>query len=148
MTGALPWESDEFPFVFYASGGLVSVRMQGYEFTGGAHGNHAFEARNFAWVNNALVELAAKDVIAPSHYKELRELCIKDLRSQHASWPEQIGVNKETPPILNVTAQALVVTFPPYEAGSYAEGAYTVCLPFAAVAGLMPAESPVKSLAK
>jgi Deacetylase PdaC/Protein of unknown function (DUF3298) len=145
-TASFPWSIEQTQFLLFASDTLVSLRVCRYEFTGGAHGNTSYAAENYAWINGHLVPLTLGDLLAPTAWGELRDLCVQDLKAQHASWPEEIKLDPDHPPTLNFTAQGLFITFAAYEAGPYVEGEYVVCLPYTAVQAFIPNTSPLKPL--
>jgi len=146
--GTLPYTLESTPFLLCASDTLVSIRSLAYTYTGGAHGNWGYTAKNYAWVRDALVEIPAERIIAESQWPALREMCVKELKAQGASWPESIKFDEKTPPNVNVTSRSLLVTFGPYEASSYADGCYVVSLLHARVKPLLAEGSPVAALVR
>jgi hypothetical protein len=131
------------PEVTYADAAVVSIRTIHSVDSGGAHPNYTFTAATYAWQNEKLVALGVDDLVKPGAIKALAAACGKSLREQKASWPEQAVMDKEHPPTVNVTKAGLLVTFDPYVAGSYAEGAYFVVIPWKEAADMIPAGSPI-----
>lgn len=142
----MPWESLRRAEVLHADEGLVSVLESLYLFTGGAHGNHEYLPRVFAWRDGKLKEVSNAEMVSAKDWPKVRTMVEEDLKRQGASWPEQIGKTKLEEMILNPTAAGLVFTFPPYVAGSYAEGTYSVCIPYTKIEKLIPASSPLRRL--
>ncbi len=134
--------------VLHADDRIVSLLFLNYEYSGGAHGNCWFAAENYAWRDGKLVTLELAQLFdgKSPYIKRLADLCTKDLKRQHASWPEQMTFTAKSPPIFNITSAGLRFTFAPYEVGSYAEGTYTVIIPYDQIADLIPPTSPLTPL--
>jgi hypothetical protein len=143
----LPYTSESAPFLLYASDTLVSIRHRTYSFTGGAHGSWGYKPVNYAWVHGTMVEIRPEMIVPESQWPVLRKMCIDDIKTQGAAWPDEIKLDQKTPPRLNFNAHGLLVAFDPYEASSYADGAYVVSLPYAKVKTLIDTRSPLAALA-
>lgn len=143
---AMPYAIETTYEILHADESLVSLLGHRFEFTGGAHGNSGFSSTVYLWRKNKLVRAKARDIFAPGAAKALRGIVIKDLKRQGASWPDDIKFADLDQVNWNPTSRGLVFTFSPYEAGSFAEGRYTVLIPYAEIKGLMAMESPVQRL--
>ena len=141
------WSSQSDPHVTYADAGFISIRTMKYAYTGGAHGNYGYTAANYAW-RNGLVVLKLSDIVdtRPAALQSMAKACIKSLTAQKATSPDDLVFNSDHPPTLNVTRAGLLFTFDPYAVGSYAEGVYTVLIPWKEAGEYVPATSAVRRL--
>jgi len=124
--------------VVYADANLVSLNYERYEFTGGAHGNIAYDSAIYTWRDNTLVELdVKKDLLRGNSRSAIAALLVQDLKRQKAGWTDNAKDMKLTEMVINPTNAGLVFTFGPYEVDCYAAGTYTVMLPYKSLAGLI-----------
>jgi hypothetical protein len=135
--GPLPWESFRKTDVIYADDSLVSLCTINYEYTGGAHGNSTYDAAVYTWRDHHLLKLAIGDLLHKSALATLNNQLIKDLTRRKASWPQQAKDVKFDEEVVNPTSAGLMFTFAPYTVGPYAEGSYTVLLPYRNLDGIM-----------
>jgi len=142
------WETSNEQRVTFADASLVSIRTMGYSYTGGAHGNYGYSAQTYSSREGKMTGMAVGDLIdtTPSALKGLAKLCIRDLKAQGASSPDDLVFDAKHLPTVNVTRAGLQFTFDPYEVGAYAEGTYVVTVPWKAAAEFVPAGSPVRRL--
>jgi hypothetical protein len=121
---------------------FISLSSSTYDYTGGAHGNYATVSANWLLEGGSLQALQLTDLFQSDSPWEaaLSEQIISDLRRQKASSvvdgdlkefkASEIGT-------FNVLPAGLRFTFNPYAVGSYAEGSYTVLVPWNALAPLL-----------
>jgi hypothetical protein len=142
------WEGLVEPAVTYADASLVSIKTMHYVFSGGAHGNTGYSAGNYAWRDGALASLNTSDLLdpKPASLQAVTRFCIKSLKAQKASSADGLVIDRAHPPTLNVTRAGLLFTFDPYAVGSYAEGTYTVVIPWKEAGDFIPAASPIRRL--
>ena len=143
---ASPWQNATNVEVLHADDAMVSLLYTTYEFAGGAHGNYAYAAKTYVWQDGELVELAASDLVSPKFLPKVTDMLIAELARRHATSAEDARTIKPDDQVINPTANGLMFTFAPYEVGSFAEGSYTVILPYSRLDGMIPADSPVNRL--
>jgi len=147
-SGPLPYVSTSSMELLYAADTLVSVLRQGYDYSGGAHGNYGFSAETFAWRGNKLIELHPSDLLYDDSAPQLASLIRADLKRQKASWPEQATLSKLDRMTMNPTADGLVFTFDPYEVDCFAAGSYSVMIPYSQISTCIPPQSPLAHLVR
>ena len=126
---------------------LVSVRVESHVYRGGAHPNTHLTARTFLRAADGAWRLAspceALGVLGrPCDRPRVRERVIRDLERQEAAWVVDGEVNESTPWLLDrttLTPTGLRVDFEPYAVGPYAQGVFTVHVPFP-IDGTPPAD--------
>lgn len=114
---------------------LISMTMNLWEYTGGAHGNYSFAPATIVLENGEPQWLQLKDIFtAGSDYQSLIDrLGMAQLRQQQGTWAYE-GMN--TAPDLAEMAtftllrKGLQLTFAPYQVGPYAAGAFKVLIPY------------------
>lgn len=118
--------------VFYRDSKLLSIMF--YElsyFSGAAHPNNYNYCINYDLQNNRAIEL--KDLFTGSYLKKLSDICIKELYKQKKEYipdfrePDEWILEGAEPKemnfkVFNITKKYFVITFPTYQAASYAEG--------------------------
>ncbi|MFM1941871.1 MAG: hypothetical protein RI897_853 [Verrucomicrobiota bacterium] len=123
--------------------GWISVRWMSYQYTGGAHGNWGITGLNwqldpFRPTPIELHHLFRED----SPWVELLStLCIESLKTQGASSVVDNSIASFAAADLNsftLHQHGLEIHFNPYSVASYAEGAFTVSIPWETVAHLRP----------
>lgn len=125
---------------------LVSLLEHHSSYTGGAHGNYGQRGANFQWIGGRLRELVLPDFFRPDSgwRRTLAKLVVDDLRRQKASGCE--GIDPERAAGFNFTfdAQGMQFHFDPYEVGSYAEGSFTVHVPWEQLSPFLPTNGMVR----
>ncbi len=144
--GPLPFENTSSMEVLYADDTLVTLLREDYDYSGGAHGNYGFAAETFAWRGGKLVELHPSDLLSDDSTRPLARLIRADLRRQKAGWPEQAVLSKLDQMTVNPTADGLVFTFDPYEVSCFADGSYSVMIPYNQITACIPPASPLAHL--
>jgi hypothetical protein len=123
----------------------VSLLCVRYEYSGGAHGNTEFEARNYLLAEDGTAKpLGLWDLLrkSPANAKKLSGLIIADLRRQKASEVVKGGIKDVVDALdrggipFTVLPNGLAFHFAPYAAGSYAEGSFRAVIPHRALAPL------------
>jgi hypothetical protein len=132
----------------YRDSNLVSLLYSEYSYTGGAHGNFSYRAQTLYWDGSTLHEMQPADVIEPRAWDAVSKLCAEDLHRQGASeyYRERFGTTRQ--PVMNIMAAGLLITFEPYEVGCYAEGEWTVLIPYRDVTACLKPGTAVAKLAK
>lgn len=118
---------------------MLSVRLDFYAYTGGAHPNTWYAFATWAWDDDA-DEWRSADACSALRslgYRcdpgALRSAITDDLRSQEAAWVVEGSVDATTPWLLDpftVTTRGLQFDYAPYDVGPYAQGPFRVLLPF------------------
>ncbi|MEM1270177.1 MAG: DUF3298 and DUF4163 domain-containing protein [Bacteroidota bacterium] len=128
------WSSDERWSVRHASPNLVSLLSTGYWYTGGAHGNIAFESMTFAFENGRPRALRLADVFtdASTFVEMVSSYCLGDLKRQEAPAVMDGSVTAFTVEDLQAFSlhpAGLTIHFAPYAVGPWAAGSYEVLIP-------------------
>ncbi|MBI1368933.1 MAG: DUF3298 domain-containing protein [Planctomycetes bacterium] len=147
------WEGETSVEMLLDDPTMISAVITDYAYTGGAHGNSNLNARVFAQRDDGSVgAVVLEDVIVdtPAAKEKLVELCCKALRAAGATSLSDYEAGRTKPPIsidnlhtFAVVPSGLRFYFSPYEVGSYAEGAYSITIPWGELAGIMIRDGPV-----
>ena len=152
------WEGSIDTKMAHASDRAICLVERHWEYTGGVHGNYCHIARCFVEENDQARELKLADLFEPSNDWEQRlvAFCTKDLRHQGASSlaaPEDesegndtISATLEIDDLMTfaLTPSGLWFYFGPYQVGCYAEGAYSVQVPYSEIESYIPQHSPAR----
>ena len=132
--------------VVWRTNKLVSLLEFHDTYLGGAHGIHGYRGANFQWASGRLQELQLADFFRPESgwLRHVEGLVVADLRRQQASWYEESATNALAERTFTFNAQGLQVYYDPYEVGSYAEGTYTVHLPWDRLVPFLPTNGLVR----
>lgn len=144
--------------VIHATDRAVCLLEMHSEYTGGAHGNYWHVARCFVEENNQARELKLADLFEPSSDWQQRLITFvnDDLRDQGASSlaspddeAEENETRSATLEIDDLATFALAPSglwffFAPYHVGCYAEGAYSVRMPYSKIESCIPMNSPAR----
>lgn len=133
--------------------GLVSLLREMSEYTGGAHENTTYTSLNWRIENGKAIPFELEHLFREKSdwvKKIAQEACL-DLKRQKATWymdgdPKKTEVPLETLQVFYLTPQGITFVFDPYAAGSYAEGAYRVMLPWSKLKDVVDPDGPVKYL--
>ncbi|TDP46848.1 lysozyme inhibitor LprI family protein [Zavarzinia compransoris] len=137
----------------YASGRLVSVRFEGYEYTGGAHGMSFTSGVNFLLQAGRM--MATGDLIDPARLPALTAYCRARLTAEKRARevPEELIADSLNDEAVNtgLTAvdawsfddQGAAVHYDPYVLGAYAEGGYDCAIPWADLRPLLKPDAPL-----
>ncbi len=148
------WEGSIGIDVVHLSTQSASVLEFHWEYTGGAHGNTVITGRCFVDTDGKITQLELADLFDPSSdwARRLIAYCLKDLHSQGASHVSDVVVEdpeSTTYTVDNLTSFTLspagiTFFFSPYQVGCYAEGIYTVRVPYDAIRDCLPDYSPAR----
>lgn len=133
----------------YYSDTLLSLLETVDTYMGGAHPHTNYGALNF-WYdpeNDAIVGLWLGDLFkADADFEStISDALVGALRAQQAGWLIDGQITRFTAEELSVFTLApngLTFTFAPYQVGSYAEGTYTVTIPWAELSPLLKPNGP------
>ena len=136
------WSERRVARVMSLDAELVSVLFEDDAYTGGAHPNQwrssATWIRDGGRWQRADLCGALGHLGLPCDRGRIASLVLADLRDQEAAWVVQGEVDDDTPWLLDtftLVAGALRFDFSPYEVGPYAQGPFTVVVPFPNVSG-------------
>ena len=154
------WSGGVETTVTHATDRAVCLLEMHSEYTGGAHGNYWQVARCFVEENDQARELKLADLFEPSSdwQQRLVTFVTNELRRQGASSlaPREDAdveeVSEFKPAILEVDDLATFALAPsgiwfffaPYHVGCYAEGAYSVQMPYSKIENCIPRHSPAR----
>ncbi|MSU62325.1 MAG: DUF3298 domain-containing protein [Pedosphaera sp.] len=144
------WASEISRHIVHHNSRVCSVLEQVYEYTGGAHGNVFLRGWNFLAEGHEARALNLPQLFRDgTPWKErLADLCKADLRRQGASMFTAGGGGIEPEAkleqgdltVITLSPAGLRIHFAPYEVGSWAEGTYSVLLPYATIEPLLAIE--------
>ncbi len=137
----------------YWSAGLVSMLDTGYEYTGGAHGNTGFAAKNYMVRGNKAVRFGLEDLFRKKsdYVKAISDICITELRKQKASSVldgHVTAFEAEDLSAFTVDPRNITIHFAPYHVGCYAEGTFEVKVPLRELEKLIDLSGPMKNWKK
>jgi hypothetical protein len=127
--------------VNYLSDDFLSVTMQYYEYTGGAHGNHYIQSFNIRLSDGKTLSL--NDVIKEKQFENLSLFCEQEILKQlNANSLIEAGLFEDE---INITSEQdfyikpgfLVLQFDPYEIAPYSFGSIEVELSFDRIKNLL-----------
>ncbi|MGS2725552.1 DUF3298 and DUF4163 domain-containing protein [Psychroserpens sp. BH13MA-6] len=133
---SLPWEALIDGEVTYRSADVISIAINSYLNTGGAHGNTHVKFLNFnpqtgkQYSKNDLIDdLDGLSKIIEEHLK-------KEMISRTDNQPMEdafFGKDFQLPESLGFSDEGLIILYNPYEIASYAQGIIEFTVPFEAV---------------
>ncbi len=131
----------------YFSSEVISLLFTHCEYTGGAHPNTYYSAFNLLLTGNKITQIELGDLFTKnSNYcKELSDISIAALKNQNASFviDGEVKDVSDMLDVFNITPTKLVFTFAPYLVGSYAEGTYTVGIPYKDIKAVIDSRGPL-----
>ncbi len=144
------WTSGISRHIIHHNARVCSVLEQVYEYTGGAHGNVILRGWNFLSDGDEARALSLPQLFreASPWEERLADLCKADLRRQGASMFTAAGGGIEPQAklepgdlsVFTLSPAGLRIHFAPYEVGSWAEGTYSVLLPYDKIEPLLVIE--------
>jgi hypothetical protein len=145
-------ESTDWSVAWYAEG-VVSLRGLTYWDGGGAHPNHALSGRTFILSGGKAAEAKLADLFrrGSDWRRAVAGLVMADLRRQKASLVlggEVKDLSEKDLAAWVVTPAGIEFDFSPYAVGCYAEGSFTVALPWEKVSALLDPAGPMGKFAK
>jgi len=135
----------------YYSETLVSLLGKNHEYSGGAHGNSYYQSSNFWIQDNQAILLKLSELFLPGYKRRLSNECLKSLREQGASDVingDITSFKEEDLSRFSITPRGLTVYFDPYAVGAYAEGSFSVTIPYRQLKNVIDPEGPLKSFVK
>lgn len=134
------WEVKIDGKVIYESPEVISVSLQSYIDTGGAHGNSRRTYLNFNPETGA--HLNQNDIISnPTEFKTLAEKAFKDQtkpKDDEESMEDYFfGEEFQLPSNIGFTKDGLVLLYNNYEIASYVQGITEIVLPYSAIKNLL-----------
>ncbi|MDP8218959.1 MAG: DUF3298 and DUF4163 domain-containing protein [Candidatus Theseobacter exili] len=137
--------------IHFYSDELVSLLENVYAYTGGAHGNTNYSSWNY-WIQEGdavLIDLNALFLDKSDYVEVLAGFCLKDLKEQEAGWVTDGMVNSLDEinlKVFTISLAGISFYFAPYEMGCYAEGTYTVTIPYSELKDIIDLNGPLKTL--
>lgn len=134
--------------VAYNSKNFISIVLNHYQYTGGAHGNFYALGYNFNLINGNLISL--EDVINSDSFDLLSLECEEVILNEYkANSLFDAGLFENEINILPdqdfyITPEALVLQFDPYEIAPYVMGQITAEIPFNRIMDILKTELPFK----
>ena len=120
--------------VFMASPDYISLRIMVYSFQGGAHGMTEFYAFNYDVKRRQFQE--PDQILDFGKYREIDEVLKKNFVNTDNCFTE-IPTLENGLAALNVTAEAVCLTYPPYVLGPYSCGYVQVVVPRSELEGML-----------
>lgn len=141
------WEAQSSIEMIHDSPHVVSLHKIDYEYTGGAHGNHADSGLNFVADHGRAKPFALPELFAAGTDWEaqLARHCLRDLRQQDASSVVNGTIQQFTAAelsVFTVSPAGIQIYFAPYAVGCYAEGAFAVQVPWREVRACLRKDGP------
>jgi hypothetical protein len=123
--------------VSWRSPSLVSLTATAWGDSGGAHGDGYSTTRQYRIQDGAMTPLGLDAFLdlGASCRALVSAATLAGLRAQGMSWPEKAGLDARGAAKFTPTPDGIAFHYDAYEAGSYAQGAPTVFVPRAAMAG-------------
>lgn len=140
-----PWSLYGSYDFYQFSDTVMSLNFTISEYTGGAHPNHYFQSFTFDLATEQ--EIALADLFLPDSdpFSLIGPLVEADLIVQQGgnadpTWiHEGTGSNPDNYQQFALTADSLILFFPPYQVGPYALGAFAVTIPLPSIASILAA---------
>ncbi|MCX5682436.1 MAG: DUF3298 domain-containing protein [Planctomycetota bacterium] len=137
--------------VKYFSDTLISVFGTRFSYTGGAHPNTNHYSLNYLLKDGKAAPLALADLFLPraAWEKRLSDLVMEVLRRKKAGWVLDgtlKGLKPKDLEVFTLTPRGITFVFSPYAVSCYADGTFTVVVPFKKLEGLIDPAGPMKPL--
>ncbi len=148
-----PFEAYRTCSVHFAHDRLVSCLVEGWEYTGGAHGNMYYEVVNFGYVGGSPMLLSPEDLFLPGsdYLRVLSDAGMEQLRRAEAPYVVDGSITRLNEDLLQhftLSPKGLRLHFAPYEVGPYAGGPVEVTIPWKEVETIIDPDGPVWPLLK
>lgn len=132
--------------ITYNTKEFLSVVLEYYEFTGGAHGNYYSVGYNIRTSDGEV--LALSDILKPNSLQALSEFCSEEILNMFESnslidaglFEDELNISDEQD--FYIIPTALVIQFDPYEIAPYAMGSIDVELEFSKIKNLLKENLP------
>ncbi len=147
------WQKEIDYSIKYYSETLVSILETVSEYTGGAHGNLTYRSFNYHITQDKPVPVKLTDLIVPEErgMAVLSENCLQQLRKKGASEVTGGRIRQFRPEDLSaftLNPAGITIYFAPYSVASYAEGTFTVLIPYQELKDIIKTKSPVDAFIK
>jgi hypothetical protein len=134
----------------YYSDHMVSILLEIYEHTGGAHGNVYYICLNINEEKGSAEYFELEDLFLQDmdYQSKLSPLIISALKKQEAAWILDGSVERIDPDqcVFNIIPGGLQFTFAPYEVGPYAEGPHWVTVPYKKIKDIIDPRGPIGNI--
>jgi hypothetical protein len=118
--------------VTFNSKDFLSLVLDYYEFTGGAHGNYYSIGYNIRTSDGEVLTL--NDILKPNSFQALSEFCVEEILNMFEAnslneaglFEDELNISEDQD--FFITPDALVIQFDPYEIAPYAMGSIEVKL--------------------
>lgn len=113
---------------------VISVIVNTYDYTGGAHPNHGSDTLNFAFVGGKPQQVKLNDLFKPGSNPGSmvsKKVIAKLMKTEGADWVQSGELKTLTPEMLNrfvIGSDGLTWLFNPYDVGPYAAGDFEIKL--------------------
>lgn len=132
--------------VTYNSKKFLSIVLNYYEFTGGAHGNYYSVGYNIRTSDGEVLNLP--DILKPNSLQALSEFCSEEILNMFDAnslneaglFEDELNISDEQD--FYITPDALVLQFDPYEIAPYAMGSIDVELKFNKIKNILKENLP------
>jgi len=132
---SIPWEAKISGSITFENKDIITIRLESYIFTGGAHGYGTNRFLNFDKANG--VELFQEDLFKnKNEFKKFTETLFRN----QENIPTDVNINStgfmfETenfylPDNIGYTNKGLLLFYEPYEIASFADGPITITIPY------------------
>ncbi|MEM8963120.1 MAG: DUF3298 domain-containing protein [Acidobacteriota bacterium] len=148
IVSGIGWEREEGTVVAHVDDKVLSLERRLWSYTGGAHGNLSLATEVYAFTPAGPRRLALADLFAADTPWQdgLIDLVYEDLRGQGASLlGSRDEMTLERLGTFAVEPEHLRLLFQPYEVGSWAEGSYTVTVPWSSLRDWLAPHAPIDS---
>lgn len=136
-----PWEHQVASTISYLSPTLISVIVDTYEYSGGAHPNSWSDTINIALINGKPRAITLKDVLNSSLTEQefLNHFVLTNVSEQRLKRSEMTvdSLPSETNRKFIISKNGLTFPFDKYSVASYAEGEFLVKLKWTDISGLI-----------
>ncbi|WP_337872116.1 DUF3298 and DUF4163 domain-containing protein [Ignavibacterium sp.] len=132
--------------VAYNKKDFISIVMDYYEFTGGAHGNYYSVGYNIRTSDGAILTL--DNILKPNSFQALSEFCTEEILNMYeANTLSEAGLFEDELVISEdqdffITPASIFIQFDPYEVGPYAMGSIEVELKFDLIKNILKENLP------
>lgn len=148
-------EFDYFLTPTYASPNLISVFGELHTYAGMPHGSSRYYSFNFWYDGQQTVVLTLEDLFLPEQdfANFLTEYCLNTLKTEQVgySYPDPSGnipieIGLKDLNIFILSKNGLTITFQPYHVGGWADGPYSITIPFHHLLHLKRLKGPLDEL--
>lgn len=132
--------------VTFNSKDFISVVLDYYEFTGGAHGNYYSIGYNIRTSDGKVLGLS--DILKPNSLQALSEFCAEEIMNMFDAnslneaglFEDELNISEDQD--FYIIPNALVIQFDPYEVAPYAMGSIDVELEFSKIKNILKDNLP------